>query len=472
MTRLAATPPPLMAWYGDDYTGSAAVMEVLAFAGIDAVLFLDPPTPADLDAFPGVRAVGIAGAARSHGPDWLRAELPTIFQMLRGIGAEITLYKVCSTLDSSRDVGSIGLAIDLALDQFPATWIPVLIAAPPVGRWQAFGTLFARAGADILRLDRHPVMARHPVTPMTEADVALHLGKQTGLAIGCLMLTDLATPDRADAALAGLIDAGNRIITLDTVSTEDLAAAGRLIWNGRGGGGLTVGSQGVAYAIIEHLRRAGDLLPCTGPVLTQPVDRIAVVCGSVSSTTADQITWAAGHGFALVAFDPARVTDALALEAEITRTTKVAVAAVTAGQSALVHTARGGEDSRIPRYRAALAMAGLSAPDGNARTGAALGRVLAGIRAASGLRRYVIAGGDTSSHAARALGLSALTALAETVPGAAICTGHMRDGSTIEIALKGGQMGSPDYFGRVRNGGPAPDTLPHNSPNSVKDKTS
>ena len=41
----------LVAWYGDDFTGSAAVMEVLTFAGLPSVLFLDLPTPEQLARF-------------------------------------------------------------------------------------------------------------------------------------------------------------------------------------------------------------------------------------------------------------------------------------------------------------------------------------------------------------------------------------------------------------------------------------
>ena len=70
------------------------------------------------------------------------------------------------------------------------------------------------------------------------------------------------------------------------------------------------------------------------------------------------------------------------------------------------------------------------------------------------LRRAVISGGDTSGHASRQLGIHALTALAPTIPGAAIFRAHgdgPHDG--LELALKGGQMGSPDYFGWVRDGG-------------------
>ena len=169
----------LLTAYGDDFTGSSAVMEVMAFAGLDAALFLDLPTPEQWARFPGLRAVVIAGTARSRSPAWMEAQLPRIFAGLAAMGAPLVHYKVCSTLDSAPHVGSIGKAIDIALKSFAASWVPVLIAAPAIRRYQCFGQLFASAPGGVFRLDRHPVMARHPVTPMDETDVARHLSRQT-----------------------------------------------------------------------------------------------------------------------------------------------------------------------------------------------------------------------------------------------------------------------------------------------------
>ncbi|MFM7333288.1 MAG: four-carbon acid sugar kinase family protein [Tabrizicola sp.] len=285
---MTATPAPnrLLAWYGDDFTGAAAVMEAMAFAGVSSVLFLDRPTPQDLADFPAAEAIGIAGSARAQTPDWMARELPAVFASLKSMRADLTLYKICSTLDSSPDIGSIGCAVDLALQVFAPTLVPVMPAAPPIGRWQAFGTLFARAGTGIHRLDRHPVMQQHPVTPMTEADVARHLSAQTDQPIGCLMLTDLAAPDGGAAALAAMERAGTRLVTLDCTTEADLARIGALLWQRRGPEAFVAGSQGVAYALTRHLVATGQLPPpAPSPVRTDPVDRIAVVSGSVSAVT-------------------------------------------------------------------------------------------------------------------------------------------------------------------------------------------
>jgi len=47
---------PLIAFYGDDFTGASASMEATAFAGLETVLFLSPPTPERLRAFATARA--------------------------------------------------------------------------------------------------------------------------------------------------------------------------------------------------------------------------------------------------------------------------------------------------------------------------------------------------------------------------------------------------------------------------------
>ena len=104
---------PKLAWLGDDFTGSAAVMEVLAFAGLKTVLFSDIPSEALAARFADADAVGIATTARTHGPDWMRAHLPAPLAWLDATGAEILHYKVCSTFDSSPNSGNIGTALAL-----------------------------------------------------------------------------------------------------------------------------------------------------------------------------------------------------------------------------------------------------------------------------------------------------------------------------------------------------------------------
>lgn len=451
----------LVAWYGDDFTGSAAVMEVLTFAGLPSVLFLDTPTEAALAAFPKMRGIGIAGTARAHGPEWMEHELPPIYRCLASLNAPINHYKCCSTLDSAPHVGSIGKAIDLAFETIRPSIVPLLVAAPAIRRYQAFGNLFAAAPEGIFRLDRHPVMARHPVTPMDEADVCAHLARQTQRPIGLVDLVALQDDIGAGNAISRTSISGAGIVVIDTVDLRTLTGAGRLIWSLRGEGSFVVGSQGVEYALVEYWRAAGLIPHVNEPGGALPADRIAVVSGSVSPVTAGQIDWALAHGFEGIPFDASSVASSpaarVAAEDEAVRAAREASAN---GRDPLVYTARGPDDPAVAQYRAVVSRAGLGHEEANQRVGEALGRILERVLRDTDIRRAVIAGGDTSGHVTRRLGVKALTALAPTIPGAALFQAHIAsdDGVPIaghELALKGGQMGTPDYFGWIKAGGGA-----------------
>lgn len=436
---------PLVAWLGDDFTGAAAVMEVLTFAGLPAVLFLDTPNAEQQARFPDLRGIGIASMARTRDPDWMDAHLPALFDTLAATGAPLIHYKICSTLDSAPGIGSIGRAMEIGARRFDAASVPVVTAAPRMRRHQVFGHLFAGAPDGVHRLDRHPVMSRHPVTPMTESDVARHIAAQTDMPMHCLDLEHLADPgDRLDTPGGW---------TIDMATPADETRVGRLLWERRAKSPFVIGSQGVEYALTAHFREAG-LLPPVRPVPgIGAAPRMAVVSGSVSPTTAAQIAWARDHGFATIAFDAATVCagpEALA-RAEAAAVTD-ALAALEAGRPALVHSAEGPDDPAVAHLREVAGPDGLAGA--NDRIGAALGRILRRLIDTAGLSRAVVSGGDTSGHVCRELGIYALTALAPTIPGASICTAHA-DGAMdgLELALKGGQMGSPDYFGWVRDGG-------------------
>jgi uncharacterized protein YgbK (DUF1537 family) len=248
---------PLVAFYGDDFTGSSAAMEVFAFAGLDSILFLDAPTPARLAQFSAYRCIGIAGIARARPPEWMDENLPPIFDLLAHAGAPLVHYKVCSTFDSAPHIGNIGRAAEIGQKRFPG-WMPMVVADPGMGRFQAFGHLFAHANGVGWRLDRHPTMSVHPTTPMHESDLGLHLAAQTRLPVG---LVDFATMKRggADALLAQETGRGAQVVSIDVLDTETLEEAGRLMWEHRGNR-FVVGSQGVERSLVAHWHAAG-LLP-------------------------------------------------------------------------------------------------------------------------------------------------------------------------------------------------------------------
>lgn len=446
---------PLLTFYGDDFTGSSAVMEVLGFAGVPTMLFMAPPDADVLARYPGLQAVGVAGVARSRDPAWMRAELPPVFTALKALGAPVAHYKVCSTFDSSPEVGSIGAATEIGAEVFGGGWTPLVVGAPAIRRYQVFGQLFAGASdGGVHRLDRHPVMSRHPVTPMDEADLRLHLSRQTRLAVGVVDFTAMKA-GRSDQALAETLAKGAAIVAIDALDDETLAEAGRLIWRGGAGPVFAVGSQGVEYALVAHWRACGVAPADHAPPRLTPVSRIFAVSGSCAPTTADQIACAEAKGFQIVGFDAAAAADPAALAAETERVKAVCLRRLSEGGDVLAVTARGPDDPSVARMAAAVQAAGGSVSAANDRLGRALGRLVADIRTVTGISRVAIGGGDTSGHALSALNAEALSAVAPLAPGAPLCRLHAPDAPLmdgLEVTLKGGQMGAPTFFADARDG--------------------
>uniref|UniRef100_UPI00258E0F00 nucleotide-binding domain containing protein n=1 Tax=uncultured Methylobacterium sp. TaxID=157278 RepID=UPI00258E0F00 len=182
------------------------------------------------------------------------------------------------------------------------------------------------------------------------------------------------------------------------------------------------------------------------------------VSGSVSPATAGQIAHALDRGFAGIRLDAARIVDEEAWTREIGRAVAAARAALGDGRDPRVYSAAGPDDPAVAAQREAVRTAGLDPVAASARLGAGLGRVLRGIVDGTGLTRAAIAGGDTSGHAALQLGIDALTALCPLDPGSPLCRAHGADTPLdgFELALKGGQVGRPDFFTAVRRGGRPP----------------
>ena len=443
----------LLAYYGDDFTGSTDVLEAFTLAGVSTVLFLQHPDAAALARFPGVRCVGLAGQSRGRDPAWMHENLQPALQSLAALGAPLLQYKVCSTFDSSPAIGSIGCAIDIGVPLMPGRWSPMVVGAPRLGRYQAFGNLFAVVDGQGHRLDRHPTMSRHPVTPMAEADLRRHLGAQTERRRALVDFTQLKA-DQGDAALAACQQGDTPVVLIDVLDSDTLREAGRLVWEQRGAGVFSASSSGLQYALSAYWHSAG-LLP--EPAALPPATSagpIAAVSGSCSPVTARQIARAAEQGFATLRLDLSQLFGAQE-QAELDRVVAAADAALAHGTSPLVYTALGPDDAAVGGFDATAPRAGLSREQAARRTGEALARVMrALLERAPALRRIAVAGGDSSGEVAAALGIQALTVAASLAPGAPLCRAWSADARRdgLQIVLKGGQLGGPDFFAAVRDG--------------------
>jgi uncharacterized protein YgbK (DUF1537 family) len=445
---------PLLAYCGDDFTGSTDVMEAFTAAGLPTVLFLQPPDPAWVQRFAGQRCIGLASTARGRSPAWMDVELPKAFACLKAFGAPLLQYKVCSTFDSSPEQGSIGRAIDLGAPLMPGRWSPMVIGAPRLRRYQAFGNLFAVADGVGHRLDRHPTMSRHPVTPMAEADLRRHLARQTPRRIELIDLAQLQA-GQGDSRREALAGADLPVVLLDVIDESTLAEVGRLVWQGRGAGLFSASSSGLQYALAAFWRSQG-LLPARPSLpVALPVETLVGVSGSCSPVTGAQIAWARENAWHTERLDIRRLLDPSTNAAEVERAVLAASAALQRGLSPLVYSAEGPDDPAVLAFDQQAAAAGLTRSDAAQRIGQALADTLCQLLDRHpGLRRVVVAGGDSAGLVASALDIVALTVVAGLAPGAPLCRAWSdrpdRDG--LEIVLKGGQMGEAGFFGAVRQG--------------------
>jgi uncharacterized protein YgbK (DUF1537 family) len=449
---MATDPKLLLAFYGDDFTGSTDAMEALAKSGLRTVLF--PSAKLLKEKFSDLRCVGVAGTSRAMSPAEMDAEVEPVLRELWKIGAPVAHYKVCSTFDSAPEIGSIGHIADMAHRALvPGQVISILAGAPPLRRYTVFGNHFAAAGEEIYRLDRHPTMSRHPSTPMHESDLRVHLSHQTRTSISLMSVTDLAGDDgQVDAREHARLHEEPGMLLYDALTDEHLNTVGRLIWqHGQRAPHFVIGSSGVEYALAAHWRASGviDQKPAAFPPL-KPVKQLVVASGSASPMTAAQIEWAGKNGFDCIRIPTAEFFEAQTADKAQQQLVEQGLKSLANGNSVLLYTAAGPDDPSIKATRELLAK---QAGGNTARVlGSAMGRMTRELLQRTGLRRAVIAGGDSSSYATQELRLYGLEMMAELTPGAPLCRGYSEDPEFdgLEIALKGGQMGKADYFGMVR----------------------
>lgn len=447
----------LITFYGDDFTGSTDVMEALVLGGVPTMLFLEPPRPEFIaEHFPHLRALGVAGVSRSMTPAQMDAELPAQFAALQSLGADLFHYKICSTFDSSPTIGSIGYAIEIGSKVFKPAVVPLMVGAPALKRYVAFGNLFATIGDTTYRLDCHPTMRRHPSTPMDEGDLRLHLARQTERQIGLIDMRHLAESDNAlIKRFQTLVNEGCEIILFDTLDETHLLKIGFLLWSLRGGKvNFAVASSGLEYALTAYWQQAG--LVQAPPPLPSPgaVRKLPVISGSAAPQTAAQLEWAMGHGFEGIRLDGPRLIDPATAEAARNEALEQACRVLDDDRNVVLFSALGPDDPSIQATLARMIALGDDPSQVGARLGAQQGLLLRELLQRTGLRRACVAGGDTCGHATRQLGIYALEYLMPVAPGSPLCRAYSQDSAFdgLEISLKAGQVGKPDYFGSILNG--------------------
>lgn len=429
----------ILAFYGDDFTGSTDALEFITRAGAKAVLFTETPTAEQLAAIPGLNVYGVAGKTRALSPNEMEQVLLPAFEQMKANGARHVHYKVCSTFDSSASIGSIGKAIDCGAVVFQNNYIPVLGGMPALGRYCLFGNLFAKMGIGtdgaVYRLDRHPSMSKHPVTPATESDLTKLLAGQTPRKIGLVDILKVSG-SRGDInqAVDNLLAHNTEIIVFDALTAEDLLGIGEHLDTmalQKRKPQFSVGSSGIEMGLGSYWNRNHLFNPVKEWPLITKADPLLVVSGSCSPVTSAQIGYAKANGFEEIIIDAAKICNDDTMDGKQVATI---IEKLQQKKNLVVHT---GDNQ--------------GAVLSSEKLGTALGTIAKKAVLRAGIKRIVVAGGDTSSYAARAMEIDAVEMLAPLVSGAPLCKVYSGNElmNGLEVNFKGGQVGGKEYFLKV-----------------------
>lgn len=398
----------------DDFTGAIDLAGNLAGRGIRTVVTVGAEGAAGpFD--PDVEAVVVALKTRTAPPAVAVDESMRAFRALRDAGATQLYFKYCSTFDST-PAGNIGPVLDAALALTGGVTVAVP-SFPANGRTVRDSHLFVH---DQLLGDSP--MRHHPLTPMTESDVRVLLSAQGSTAVDAVHLDTV----RAGAdAVRAVLDArpGPRVVVADAVDDDDL----RVLAEATAHLPLVTGGSGLALGFTSP----SGASPGAERVIDHGGHR-AIVCGSASSRTREQIASAKAAGVAWRKLDPDAadpVGDLVSWARDVWVTDPEAPALVFATDSL---DDLGDPDAPDRADRAALVEH-------------LLAETLAGF-VANGARRIVAAGGETSGGVVSRLGVRQLRVGQAIAPGVSWAEARTATGIDVSIALKSGNFGSVDFF--------------------------
>lgn len=414
----------LLGCIADDFTGATDLANMLVRGGMRTVQTIGVPgrdgVASDADAvvvalksrtIPAADAVGQSLAALA----WLRAH-----------DARQVFFKYCSTFDST-DAGNIGPVADALLGALGATFTIACPAFPVNKRTIYLGHLFV--GDELLS---DSPMRDHPLTPMRDASLVRVLGRQTTRRVGLVPWPVVARgAGSIRAAFDRLAGEGFAHAIVDAIADGDLMEIGAACADLA----LVTGGSGVALGLPRNFRAAG-LLPerPDAAVVPRVAGKAAVLAGSCSAATRAQVAaWGKHHR--AVALDPL-AGDAGTVAA---RALRAIDADLEAGKPFLVYSTAMPEavadvQAKLGRERAAtLIEAAFS--------------MLARELVERGVRRLVVAGGETAGAVVQALGVEALAIGPEIDPGVPWTTSI--GARPLALALKSGNFGAVDFFAKA-----------------------
>ena len=408
----------------DDYTGASDLANTLTRCGLRTVQTIG--VPADQLRLPEVDAVVVSLKSRSIESSLAVSRSRAADQWLRGRGADHVLFKICSTFDST-DAGNIGPVMDALRADCGETIVLVTPAFPETGRTVYQGNLFVGS----VPLNESP-LKDHPLNPMHDSSLVRVLARQSSTRIGLVDLAAIARgSDAVRARLAELSGKGFGAAIADAVFERDLETIGEVALDHR----LSVGASGFGLGLARALVASGRIRPggsnaVSGVLVGGPA---ACLAGSCSQATLQQIA-SAEQVMPVLHLDPDQVVSgsgeaqrALAWARERLKESPILIAS-----------------SSMPDQVAAL-----QARHGRDTAGHAIEQAMAEIAEGlvqSGVRRLVVAGGETSGAVVDRLGIPGFLVGAEIAAGVPVLRAVGAKGGEMLLALKSGNFGGPQFF--------------------------
>jgi uncharacterized protein YgbK (DUF1537 family) len=414
---------PLLGCIADDFTGATDLANMLVRGGMRTVQSIGIPA-ADVAGQLDADAIVIALKSRTvPAADAVEESLEAL-RWLRERGCEQIFFKYCSTFDST-PAGNIGQVSEALLEALDSDFTLACPAFPENGRTVFRGHLFVQD-----QLLSESGMQHHPLTPMTDANLVRVLQAQTRGKVGLLRHDSVSGGvESIRARIARLRADGVRMAIADAVSDTDLYALGEACADLA----LLTGGSGLALGLPANFRRAGKLRELDAAQVPAVEGGEVVLAGSASQATNAQVaTW-------LQAGRPAFRIDPLALAAGQPVIEEALAFVADHAQTVLIYATSTPDEVRAVQRELGVERAGHLVEQ-------ALGRIASRLRE-TGVRRFVVAGGETSGAVVQALNIQLLQIGAQIDPGVPACVST--PGEPLALALKSGNFGGADFFDKA-----------------------
>ena len=415
----------LLGCIADDFTGATDLANMLVRGGMRAVQTIGVPASDGFALNLEADALIVALKSRTLPADEAVAQSLAALEWLRAQGCRQFLFKYCSTFDST-DNGNIGPVADALLDALGEDFAIACPAFPENGRTIFRGNLFV---GDVLLNESG--MQNHPLTPMTDPNLVRVLQRQTKSKVGLIAYDVIAKGVQAVRdRIASLRNDGVRLAIADAISDADLHVLGEACADLK----LITGGSGIALGLPNNFRAANVLTEAGHASDLRRIEgKSVVLAGSASKATNEQVAqWRATR--------PSFRIDPLALSrGEPVVKQALEFAAKHVDETVLIYATSTPDEVKAVQKELGVEKAGHLVEQ-------ALASIASGLRDA-GVRKFVVAGGETSGAVVQALRVKSLRIGAQIDPGVPATQSIGEE--PLALALKSGNFGTKDFFAKA-----------------------